>query len=312
MALSSEENVKRYLSNGTVGPYAYDKYFLEDTDLRVTVTVLSTGVDHVKTLTTHYTVSGAGNPSGGAITWESGQEPEASSDIQITIERVVDYKQEIDYNEADSFPAETHERGLDKAAMQAQQLRTITNRTLRQPTGDPTDILELPGKAVRASKLASYDALGNPNATDPSTILAGGTETTGNWVPVLTANVAGDLVVTYTGQQGSYVKQGRMVDLTGRVTWSDIQHSTASGGIIVTGLPFPIMGSIDRLGPAIATGDWDANITQFTCQASPGTSRLLFPAYQAASGFWLPALITQLGVGVNGNITFTIRYDAGS
>lgn len=60
----------------------------------------------------------------------------------------------------------------------------------------------------------------------------------GTWTPVLTFAVPGDLAVAYTRQIGTYTKIGRQVTVSCDVVTSSFTHTTASGALQVTGLPF--------------------------------------------------------------------------
>src|SRR5690242_12518504 len=87
-----------YAGAGTVGPFTVGFRFLDETHLKV-IRTDSLG-EHILTLTTDYTVSGVGNPTG-AVTLVAvlpvGQ--------TLTITRNVPLTQEADYVQNDDFPA---------------------------------------------------------------------------------------------------------------------------------------------------------------------------------------------------------------
>lgn len=60
----------------------------------------------------------------------------------------------------------------------------------------------------------------------------------GTWTPVLTFATPGDLSVTYANQAGFYTKIGREVILRFAMSTATFTHSTASGNLQITGLPF--------------------------------------------------------------------------
>jgi len=62
----------------------------------------------------------------------------------------------------------------------------------------------------------------------------------GYWTPAITAATPGDLNVGYTAQQGWYTKKGREVTLSLRILCSSFTHTTASGSLEITGLPFTV------------------------------------------------------------------------
>lgn len=161
MSISTTTNRVSYNGDGvtTVFPYAF--LILANTDLEVIETVIATGVETVKTLTTHYTVSGAGTGSGNVTMLTA-----PASGVRLTIRRVMPRTQLVDYVENDSFPAETHEQALDKLTMIVQELDTTVSRSLRQPKGDSADVGYLPAKVTRASKYLAFDVDGNPIASE--------------------------------------------------------------------------------------------------------------------------------------------------
>lgn len=159
MTVSTTTSRAAYSTNGTTGPFTVPFYFLANEHLLVTYVV--GGVPTTYVLDTDYTVTGAGDPNGGAITLVS---PLAAGGT-ITIVRDVPATQLTDYQNLDSFPAESHERALDKLTMIAQQQDEVLNRALVFPVGDETSGL-LPSAADRASKLQGYDGSGAPAMYD--------------------------------------------------------------------------------------------------------------------------------------------------
>jgi len=104
--------------------------FFVDTDIIVTSRVKTTGVDTVLTKGTHYTVTG-GSATGatGTVTPIDGS-VDFPSTVNWTIERSVPLTQSLDYVENDSFPAASHEAGLDRLTMQAQDRAAEVGRGL--------------------------------------------------------------------------------------------------------------------------------------------------------------------------------------
>ena len=129
MTVSSTTVKNSYSGNGSTTQFAYGYKIFADTDLQVIIRVNSTGVETVKTLTTHYTVSGAGDASGGNVTFTSGNTP--ASGQTVVIIREVPQTQAIDYIANDPFPAESHEEGLDRGTMTTQQVQEELNRAIK-------------------------------------------------------------------------------------------------------------------------------------------------------------------------------------
>jgi hypothetical protein len=173
MTVSSSINRVTYAGNGATTNFAVNFYFLENTHLQV-ILVAANGVETVQTLTANYTVTGAGNEAGGSITMLV--PPPAGT--QLIIVRNVPATQETDYLANDPFPAESHERALDKLTMLVQQNKGDVDRAIKVPVSDSLLInLTLPPSADRAGKIVYFDNLGNVEVTtidsfEPSTIAA--------------------------------------------------------------------------------------------------------------------------------------------
>ena len=142
--------------NGSTTNFAYQFKILQDSDLTVIIRS-STGTETTKSLSTHYTVAGAGDASGGSITFTSGNTP--ASGETVVIRRNVPQTQAIDYIANDPFPAETHEEGLDRATMVAQQVSEEADRSLKlSRTNTMTSTEFTVGATDRANKVLSFDS----------------------------------------------------------------------------------------------------------------------------------------------------------
>lgn len=135
MTVTSDTKRVQYSGDNNSTAFSVPFYFLEKGHLRVILTSAA-GADTVQTITTDYTVSGEGDTSGGTVTMNIA--PAAGE--KLTIIRDVPLTQEVDYVENDPFPADTHERALDKLTMIVQQFDEEIERTLKAPTtSDITD-----------------------------------------------------------------------------------------------------------------------------------------------------------------------------
>jgi len=149
--------------NGSTTNFAYQFKILQDSDLTVIIRS-STGTETTKSLSTHYTVAGAGDASGGSITFTSGNTP--ASGQTVVIRRNVPQTQAIDYIANDPFPAETHEEGLDRATMVAQQVSEEADRSIKlSRTNTMTSTEFTVGATARASKVLGFDANGELTVT---------------------------------------------------------------------------------------------------------------------------------------------------
>ena len=149
--------------NGSTTTFAYNFKIFADTDL-VVIIRSSTGTETTKTLTTHYTVAGAGDASGGSITFTSGNTP--ASGETVVIRRNVPQTQAIDYIANDPFPAETNEEGLDRSTMIAQQVSEATDRSIKlSRTNTMTSTEFTVGATERANKILAFDSAGEISVT---------------------------------------------------------------------------------------------------------------------------------------------------
>jgi hypothetical protein len=163
MTVSSTTVKNSYSGNGSTTQFAYGYKIFADTDLIVIIRSAA-GTETVKTLTTHYTVAGAGDASGGSITFTSGNTP--ASGETVVIIREVPQTQAIDYIANDPFPAESHEEGLDRATMTTQQVQEELNRSIKlSRTNTMTSTEFTVGATDRANKILAFDSAGEISVT---------------------------------------------------------------------------------------------------------------------------------------------------
>ncbi len=172
MTISSTTVKNSYSGNGSTTAFAYTFKIFANTDLQVIIRS-STGTETVKTLTTHYTVSGVGDASGGNVTFTSGNTP--ASGETVVIRRAVPQTQAIDYIANDPFPAESHEEGLDRATMTIQQMQEELDRSFKVSRTNSITTPEFTEDAsTRASKTLGFDSTGNVLTTVADFLPAGG------------------------------------------------------------------------------------------------------------------------------------------
>ncbi len=167
MTISATTNRVSITGNGvtTAIPFPYPVFAA--TDLVVIATVIATGVQTTKVLTTHYTFTGtpdaAGHyPDGGTITALVAP----PSTQTWTIYRDPPAIQGLDLVDNDDAAAETQEAQFDYLTMLVQRVKEQINRSLQQPEGDSATIDRLPAKVTRASKYLGFDTDGDPVALD--------------------------------------------------------------------------------------------------------------------------------------------------
>ena len=159
MTISTTSIKNTYTGNNSTATFNYTFKIFANSDLQVIIRNAS-GVETVKTITTHYTVAGAGNSSGGSITFTSGNIP--TNTETVVIRRILPQTQSIDYIANDPFPAESHEEGLDRAMMTIQQVQEELDRSLKVSRTATLNTPEITDDASsRAGKLLGFSADGN-------------------------------------------------------------------------------------------------------------------------------------------------------
>ena len=182
MTITTTTSKVTYTGNGSTDVFAYTFKIFANTEIKVYV-------DNVlKTLTTHYTVSGAGSASGGNVTFTSGNIP--ANTTKVVLVRNIAKTQVTDYVENDSFPAETHESALDKLTMLVQDVHnTIDGDIFRfSESVDDAGVVTITKNATeRANKLLAFNSAGGLEATQEIGVLKG------NWA-ASTAYVVRDII----------------------------------------------------------------------------------------------------------------------
>jgi hypothetical protein len=143
MTISSTQTRISYNGNGVTTEFAFPYLFLAAADLEVRL-VAANGAVTLLTLNTDYTVTGVGDDNGGEITLNVA--PAVGQ--RLVLNRVMDLVQEIDYITGDPFPAQTHERGLDRLTMMVQQHEERLDRTLQLPITSEADASAIDPEAV--------------------------------------------------------------------------------------------------------------------------------------------------------------------
>lgn len=132
MTVSSQQSEVPYTGDGVTRVFPVPFYFLQNSDIQIVINDVFGNI-YPAVQNVDYTVTGAGNEAGGTVTF--GVAP--LNLLTITIQRIVPATQLTDYQPNDDFPAETHERALDKLTMLVQQSFAGLSRALTRPLGKP-------------------------------------------------------------------------------------------------------------------------------------------------------------------------------
>lgn len=137
-----------------------------------------------------YSVTGLGNPTGGAVTYPLSGSPITSA-TQIVVERFVPETQETDFTLQGAVYPTDIEDALDYLTMICQQLQDQVNRSIVFSVADTVETT-LPVASARAGLFLGFDSNGAPIAVDG---LTPGTTVSAAMIPVVTAPTTADALV---------------------------------------------------------------------------------------------------------------------
>ena len=272
--------------------------------LVVTEIVTATGVETVKTISTHYTVSGGTDANGLPATGTVTAVTAPAATVKWRIERVTPRTQATAYTNNDAFPAKTTESAFDKALLIGQEALYQADRAVKVTTANREAGVDPVLPAAVADKLLGWNSdadglenkaaadldlsivseyaeglLGAANAAAARTVL--GLSQSGD---MLAANNLSDVASASTSRTNlSAAASGANTDLTSvylNNTGLKVKDTNASHGLsIVPGSDL----TADRV-LTIATGDAARTLTlgaDVTMNASP--------IAQGLHSIWVPA-----------------------
>lgn len=150
-------------------------------------------------------------------------------------------------------------------------------------TGDPEDLTASQARTVLGLATTDSPTFTAVTLTDgqvvfPATQVPSANANTlddyekGTWTPVITFTTPGDLSVTHSTQIGNYVKIGDAIDISCEIQTSVFTHTTASGELVVNGVPFTSGYTVEST--LQFQGITKASYTQFALQWAAATASL--------------------------------------
>lgn len=137
-----------YTGNGSTTAFTYNFRLLDQTHIKVTVDGVT------KTLSTHYTVSGVGNSTGGTVTFLV-----APADAtKVVLLRNGPLAQPTNYVANSAYSASTVMANLDRLTALAQQLQEQITRAYKMAEG--YGLTALPNECSGTEKMIGFDATG--------------------------------------------------------------------------------------------------------------------------------------------------------
>lgn len=141
----------RYTGDGETALFTYPFPVFAAADLEVYVD----GV--LQTLTDDYTVAGAGQSSGGSVTFLA----VPATGTAVTLLRRLEIKRTSDFQASGEFRAKVINDELDFQTATLQQIADDLGRSIRLSRSDADAVLELPAKVSRADRVLAFNADGD-------------------------------------------------------------------------------------------------------------------------------------------------------
>ncbi len=183
MTVSSSTNKVSYSGNGSLTTFAYSFKIFDQDDLTVILRAAD-GTETTQTITTHYTVSGVGEASGGNVVFGSAP----ASGVTVVIIREQPLTQGLDLVPNNPFPAESLEEALDKLTFMSQKHEEELSRAIKGSRTNTITNSEFTVSATdRANKVFAFDGSGDLSVTQELGTFKG------NWA-ASTAYVPRDIV----------------------------------------------------------------------------------------------------------------------
>lgn len=216
MSVTNQTPINRYAANGVTTVFPYTFLILAAADIKVTVDGVT------KTLTTDYTVSGAGTPSGGNVTFLVAP----ASGTTVVVKRNMAYKRDTDYQDNGDLLADTLNPDQDAPVLMLQQVAAAVSLALRAPDTDSASLnMELPVAASRALKYLGFDISGN------ATVLDGSGTTTDSQLVTFLPDGTGAANTTVQAQLRTYTGTGAgTYNATNMASGISALASSTSGG----------------------------------------------------------------------------------
>lgn len=128
MTVSSTTNRMDYTGNGVASTFAFTFRIFAETDLRVTMLHVATGVETTLAWPADFTVTGVNDPAGGSITLVDGA---LGANYKLTVRFDADPLQDTDVRNQGKFYPEIHEDVFDFLTLLIQSARDDIRRSLR-------------------------------------------------------------------------------------------------------------------------------------------------------------------------------------
>jgi hypothetical protein len=142
--------------NGVATSFPFTRRVLQASDLLVYLISDATGAESLQILNSHYTVSGAGSDAGGSVDFIA---PPATG-YTVLVRSARPYTQPSNFRNLGRFLPEIHQNAMDGLEVQIQQLKEVTDRSIRGAINGPP-FGQLPSASEMLGKFVFVDSAGN-------------------------------------------------------------------------------------------------------------------------------------------------------
>tara|TARA_R100000541_G_scaffold9610_4_gene17371 strand:+ start:13021 stop:17436 length:4416 start_codon:yes stop_codon:yes gene_type:complete len=306
MTISTTIIKNSFSGDGSTTAFTYSFPINSTSEITVIIKA-STGVETVKTITTHYTVADAG-ANGGTVTFTSGNIP--ASGETILLFRNTTKNQVTDLIENDPFLAESLETQFDNLQMQVQEVSEAVDRSFKVAKSNTITNSETTASAsARANKILSFDASGNVEATAFTNL-----DTLTEMTDVTLSSPADNEVLAFDSGTAHFINQtpaeASLVSLTGTET---LTNKTLTSPVINTGVSGTAILDEDNLASDSATqlatqqsikAYVDATVTAEDLDVSDGSSAIAIDLDSEVLGILGGTGLTSAASG--NNVTLTV------
>ena len=246
--ISAETPRVQYTVTSADSTFDYDFEIFQDSDIKVFVD------STLKTLTTHYTVSGAGTTGGGTVTMTSGN---AVTNATVTLVRDITIQRTTDFPASGAFQVDSLNTELDRITAVQQTLEDNIARSLRLADEDATATLNLPLKDARKGRYLAFNATtGNAEA--------GPTQTDATAI----ASVTSDIALLADIQDGTTATNAITTVATASGNIQTVATANSAINTIATGTTGGNSNLTNLNTIATGTTGGNANLTQINAVAS--------------------------------------------
>tara|TARA_E500000331_G_scaffold50210_2_gene43292 strand:+ start:13531 stop:16362 length:2832 start_codon:yes stop_codon:yes gene_type:complete len=245
---ATSPRVQYTVGSSSTTTFAYGFPIFQDADLKVFVG------STLKTLTTHYTVTGAGTTSGGNVVMTTGNEV---TNADVTIVRDITISRTTDFPTSGSFQVDSLNTELDTITAVQQELEDDISRSLKLSDEDATATLTLPLKDARKGRYLAFN-------TTTGNAEAGPTQTDATAI----ASVTSDIATLADIQDGTTATNAITTVATASGNIQTVATANSAINTIATGTTGGNSNLTNLNTIATGTTGGNANLTQINAVAS--------------------------------------------